>query len=146
MSPTPTTPRVLRLALLVADTPAPAVVAKHGDYSFLYRRVLRKALQTYYDDSGLELDVCDYDVVNLQEYPADDIMASGELDGIIITGSSASAYEDKEWVKNLVAFTRKVYEEFPRVKVLGVCFGHQIVGIACGGTTEKNKKGWEVII
>ncbi|RUP39402.1 class I glutamine amidotransferase-like protein [Jimgerdemannia flammicorona] len=139
----PTTPRVLRLALLVAGTPPPAVVAKYGDYPFLYRRILRKGLQAHHEDAALELSLRDYDVVHRQEYPTDAELMAGEIDGIVITGSAASAYEDKEWVWRLVAFTKRVYEEFPRVKMLGICFGHQIVGMAAGGTVEKNAKGWE---
>ncbi|RUS32112.1 hypothetical protein BC938DRAFT_476264 [Jimgerdemannia flammicorona] len=140
----PTTPRVLRLALLVAGSPPPAVVAKYGDYPFLYRRILRKGLQAHHEDAALELSLRDYDVVHRQEYPTDAELMAGEIDGIVITGSAASAYEDKEWVRRLVAFTKRVYEEFPRVKMLGICFGHQIVGMAAGGTVEKNAKGWEI--
>jgi GMP synthase-like glutamine amidotransferase len=28
-------------------------------------------------------------------------------------------------------------------KVIGICFGHQIIALALGGAVEKNSNGWE---
>jgi len=30
------------------------------------------------------------------------------------------------------------------IKLIGICFGHQIIARAFGAKTEKNEKGWEV--
>jgi len=57
-----------------------------------------------------------------------------------------SAYEDKEWIHKLSAYIKKIYEDFPLKKIIGICFGHQIVAQALGGTVELNEKGWEIAV
>lgn len=57
-----------------------------------------------------------------------------------------SAYEDKEWIHNLSAYIKKIYEDFPLKKIIGICFGHQIVAQALGGKVELNEKGWEIAV
>jgi GMP synthase-like glutamine amidotransferase len=45
-----------------------------------------------------------------------------------------------------VEFTRKVYYSQDRVRIIGVCFGHQIVGRALGVKVGRNDEGWEVSV
>jgi GMP synthase-like glutamine amidotransferase len=63
-------------------------------------------------------------------------------DGWLITGSRFGAYEDHAWIPPLEAFIRAAYAA--HVPVVGVCFGHQIIAKAMGGTVEKFKGGWSV--
>jgi GMP synthase-like glutamine amidotransferase len=39
-----------------------------------------------------------------------------------------------------------VYDEFPSKKIIGICFGHQIVAQALGGKVDPNEKGWEIAV
>ena len=57
-----------------------------------------------------------------------------------------SAYEDKSWIHILTAYVKRIYEEFPSKKIIGICFGHQIVAQALGGKVEMNQKGWELAV
>jgi GMP synthase-like glutamine amidotransferase len=57
-----------------------------------------------------------------------------------------SAYEDMEWIHKLCAYVKQVYEEYPSKKIIGICFGHQIVAQALGGKVEVNQKGWEIAV
>lgn len=57
-----------------------------------------------------------------------------------------SAYEDQEWIHKLCDYVKRVYEEFPSKKIIGICFGHQIVAQALGGKVELNNKGWEIAV
>ena len=45
----------------------------------------------------------------------------------------------------LVEFTRKVLAQ-DRVRLVGVCFGHQIVGRALGAKVGRSDRGWEVSV
>lgn len=57
----------------------------------------------------------------------------------LVTGSSAGAYEDLPWIAPLEEFLRRVKG---RAKLVGICFGHQIMAQAFGGRVEKSDKGW----
>ena len=65
-----------------------------------------------------------------------------ECKGWIITGSPASAYDDDQWIKDLIEFTQKAHEQ--NKKILGICFGHQLIAHALGGEIENSNKGWGV--
>ena len=57
-----------------------------------------------------------------------------------------SAYDEVEWINNLCAYMKKIYEEYPSKKIIGICFGHQIIARALGGKVELNEKGWEMAV
>lgn len=57
----------------------------------------------------------------------------------VITGSSAGAYDNLPWIAPLEGFLRAARGE---VKLVGVCFGHQIMAQAFGGVVEKSAQGW----
>ena len=58
------------------------------------------------------------------------------VDGVVLTGSTAGVYEadDRPWIEVQEAFVRELIER--EVPTLGVCFGHQVVNAALGGTVE----------
>lgn len=44
-----------------------------------------------------------------------------------------------------MAFTQKVLAQ-SRVKLIGVCFGHQIIGRALGARVDRSDRGWEISV
>ena len=62
-----------------------------------------------------------------------------KLRAIIIPGSPASVLDlDKTpWISNLSDFIRKVFVQFKNIKLLGVCFGCQIIAKALGGEVDR---------
>ncbi|KUI57493.1 hypothetical protein VP1G_04751 [Cytospora mali] len=134
----PQTP--LRLAILEADTPVPNANAKYHGYRGVFTDLFRRAVAP--DALESHLAITGYDVVNQPDsYP--DLHS---IDAVLISGSKHSAYLDDEWILKLVDFTRKALATGGRVKVVGVCFGHQIVGRALGVKVDRNVKGWEVSV
>ena len=58
----------------------------------------------------------------------------------VITGSKHGAYEDHDWIPPLEDFIRSCHAA--NVPMVGICFGHQIIAQALGGTVRKSTKGW----
>jgi len=127
------------IALLVCDTPIGKVVSEHGDYHRIFTELLRKSSpETGSMDLSFKLDA--YEVRQLL-YPSEEQIDT--YDAVLITGSSASAHEDTEWIRHLVAYIARLAENKPHVKIIGICFGHQIVAEALGGSCVPNNQ-WEV--
>lgn len=61
-------------------------------------------------------------------------------DGWLITGSKHGAYEDLPFIAPLEQFLRDAYTA--DCPIVGICFGHQILAQALGGTVEKFADGW----
>ena len=62
----------------------------------------------------------------------------GARDAVLITGSPAGVYDDFPWIAPLMDFIRAATE----TRMVGVCFGHQIMAEALGGHVVKSEKGW----
>ncbi|SVB75045.1 uncharacterized protein METZ01_LOCUS227899, partial [marine metagenome] len=76
--------------------------------------------------------------VQLEEYPKDE----NECDAFLVTGSKVSAYEDLPWINKLKEFIQSLHAN--KKKIIGICFGHQLIAEALGGIVIKSNKGWHV--
>jgi GMP synthase-like glutamine amidotransferase len=113
----------MSLAILEAGAPPPALLAEFGHYPAMFERLLGTEATTYEVRAG--------------ELPPD----VGRHSAYLITGSSAGVYEDLSWIAPLIAFLRAAKG---RAKLVGICFGHQLMAEAFGGRVEKSAKGWGV--
>jgi GMP synthase (glutamine-hydrolysing) len=61
---------------------------------------------------------------------------TADIDGALITGSSAGVYEASErpWIDAEKDVVQDLIEH--EIPTLGICFGHQIINAALGGTVE----------
>jgi GMP synthase-like glutamine amidotransferase len=135
--------RPLRLAILLNDTPQPKTDARMGGYGGVFKALLNASAQLLgrrdLEDLGVSVTV--HDVVNdLNSYPALD-----DIDALLLTGSKHDSYKDDPWILKLVEYTRQALDS-NRVRVIGICFGHQIIGRAVGAHVGKSNKGWEVAV
>ena len=119
----------MKLGILKTDQVRPEWVPEFGEYPDMFMALLGRV------DPTLEFIVYD---VEQGEYPAD----IDEVDAYLITGSKSSVYDDKPWIATLMEFVRELDRR--RKKLVGICFGHQLVAQALGGRTEKSPKGWGV--
>src|SRR3546814_14651521 len=62
-------------------------------------------------------------------------------DGYVITGSPAGVYDGLPWIMRLIAWLR---EAKGRTKLVGICFGHQVMAQAFGGNVAKADTGWGI--
>jgi GMP synthase (glutamine-hydrolysing) len=103
----------------------PALVPDIGDYERWFGRVLHDAVT--------------FEVHRGFDKPRHHV--SG-YHGLLITGSPRSLVDPEPWMDDAAAFIRDAAAE--GVPVLGVCFGHQLLGHAFGGRVRQNPNGWEV--
>ncbi len=61
-------------------------------------------------------------------------------DGYLVSGSGASVFEGLTWIRDLMEFVRRCRDQ--RVRVVGVCFGHQLIAHALGGKAARSRNGW----
>lgn len=119
----------MKLGILKCDTVRPEWVPEFGEYPDMFVTLLGRA------DPSMEF--VSYDVEG-GVYPAD----IDEVDAYLITGSKSSVYDDKPWIPPLIKFVQEIAGRGK--KIVGICFGHQLVAQALGGKTEKSAKGWGV--
>ncbi len=115
----------LRIGLVQCGHIHPDLVPDHGDYPRLFADLLGPhgiALTTFDVDHG--------------QFPPD----LTAFDGWIITGSADSAYEDLPWIHQTEDLLRELIEL--RAPMVAVCFGHQLLAQAMGGTVAKSPDGW----
>ncbi|HEY0325392.1 MAG TPA: type 1 glutamine amidotransferase [Allosphingosinicella sp.] len=115
----------MKLAILEAGTPPAPLEEKFGRYPEMFAGLLGNGFQ-----------YATYDVA-AGELPAD----PSDHDAYLITGSPAGVYEPLPWIEPLKAFLRLAKG---RARLVGICFGHQLMAETFGGHVEKAEKGWGV--
>jgi len=119
----------MRIGILETDELRPEIKQKYGSYADMFQQLFLSV------DAGLEFNV--YQVIDGQ-YPA----SIDECDAYLITGSQLSAYDNNEWLLKLREYV--VYLHQQKKKLIGICFGHQVIAHALGGETKRSDKGWGV--
>ncbi|KAI9797408.1 MAG: hypothetical protein M1835_000741 [Candelina submexicana] len=134
----------LRIAILECDTPLEGTRAKYGGYGGLFKVLLQAAAdalgQPEVISSRKGMEVTMWDVVTAQSHP--DL---ADIDAILLTGSRHNSFDDNPWIVKLVDFVTRVLAQ-DRVRIIGVCFGHQIVGRAMGAKVGRSDIGWETSV
>ena len=119
----------MKLGILLTDDVAPDLVPTFGAYPEMFARLL--------SPQDPKLSYVTYEVLR-EQFP----QHIDEVDAYLITGSKFSVYEELRWIKNLMIFIRELH--IRKKKVIGICFGHQLIAHALGGKTEKAAVGWNV--
>ena len=117
------------IGILEADELPEDVIQRYGRYAETFEHLLsgvdpKLAFQTYH--------------VTREDYPRD----INECDAYLMTGSKYSVYEDIHWIHWLQQFVVDCFEQ--QKKLIGICFGHQLVAQALGGAVHKHDKGWGI--
>ena len=117
----------MKLGILETGKVAEHLVEDYGHYPQIFGR----------EFAGLDdaLELVAFEVVNGQ-FPA----SPHDCDAWLITGSKFGVYDPEPWIEPLKDFLRKTRDA--RVPMIGVCFGHQIMAEAFGGSAAKSDKGW----
>ncbi|KAJ0984745.1 hypothetical protein J5N97_003101 [Dioscorea zingiberensis] len=123
--------RLRRYAVLKAGHATGYIERIHGGFARMLERLLRDP------DENERWDV--YHVVDGDFSFLDE---TSDFDGFVITGSAADAHADDEWILRLRDAVQLLYLQ--KKRILGICFGHQIIARALGGETGRAAAGWEL--
>jgi len=117
----------LRIGLLLCDDVDEAYRDQYGTYSEMF--------QSSIDESAEFIEL-----VPVYCHLDETLPAPEDFDGYIISGSRYSVYEPRPWILDLQEFVGRCWQQ--NVKIVGICFGHQLIAHALGGKTEKAGAGW----
>jgi len=119
----------MKAAILQCDNVLAKFQPQFGNYPAMIEQI--------FDGVDLPLSFDTYDC-RQDQFPGD----INEYDFYITTGSKASAYEDSAWIGRLIELVRQLDKQ--QKKLIGICFGHQIIALALGGKVEKSGNGWGI--
>lgn len=117
----------MQIGILKCGQPPEPLRETHGDYDTMVERLL----------AGRGLRFRSWHV-EAMAFP-DDIH---DAEGWLLTGSRHAVYEGHPFIAPLERFIRRAY--LAHVPLVGICFGHQIIAQALGGTVVKYDAGWAV--
>lgn len=119
----------LRICILETDVLRPELVEQYQGYGRMFEQLFSR------QPIAAEFRV--YNVMN-GEYPDVDEV----FDAYLVTGSKADSFGSDPWIETLKAYLLDRYARGD--KLLGVCFGHQLLALLLGGKTERASQGWGV--
>ncbi|KAJ9050663.1 hypothetical protein DSO57_1012422 [Entomophthora muscae] len=136
-----------RLGLILAGMPIDTVVKESGDYTKIFHAFLAASLKSL--EGELSRTLPRLELVSYKAFGDDRQLPSRDntdnIDGYMITGSASDAYANIPWINELVDFIGYTLNKPDAPKVVGVCFGHQVLARALDDKSVVcNPLGWEV--
>lgn len=123
----------LRLVIVATGEAVPAVVKRRGGFFALFEAALRAGrtpplMLERLDVRGYEADAPLFDMSGVA--------------GVVMTGSAARVGERAPWMRYGARLIERLLAD--EVPFLGVCFGHQLLGVALGADVGPNPRGREM--
>ncbi|MHC1683020.1 MAG: glutamine amidotransferase [Clostridiaceae bacterium] len=116
-----------KILIIKTGTTFPSISKKYGDFEDF---VIKQA------------DLTKKDFIISSIYENDTLPDLKEVSGVIITGSHSMVTENQPWSLVVEEYLRDIASE--SIPVLGICYGHQLICQAFGGTVGYHPKGKEV--
>lgn len=117
---------MLKLAILQTDVLHPEFIEQYQGYGVMFQRMFAAANINVVSDIFSVIDGV---------YPAE----PERYDAMLITGSKADAFSDEPWITTLKTYLQQRFAAGQ--KLLGVCFGHQLLAHCLGGEVKRAERG-----
>ena len=117
----------MKICILENDVLDPSVQETFGGFGAMFVRLLRQA--------GAQ---AEFDVFNTVqgEYPS----TYDGYDAVLLTGSRADSFSQEAWVLALKEQVLALLDT--KKKLIGVCFGHQLIALCMGAKVGRAPQGW----
>lgn len=115
------------IAIIQTGQAIPSVLKKYGDFNDWFIQ-------------GMEIDQIQtktYRIFEELTFPSLENLA-----GVIITGSGAMVTEELDWSEATISWLKQLLDK--DIPLLGICYGHQLLAKALGGTVDWNPKGRQI--
>ncbi len=109
----------MKIALLQADQVDDDLKVMSGDLPHIFQNMFK-----YYSDISIDT----FNVM-LGEYPDVD-----QYNACVMSGSRYSVFDDIPWIRDLHSFVKASI--LKKNKIVGLCFGHQLIANAMGGQVK----------
>ncbi|MCH1919996.1 amidotransferase [Shewanella sp. A3A] len=119
----------MKLAILQTDVLHPEFIEQYQSYGVMFQRMFAEA------NIALESEI--FSVID-GVYPTD----PNAFDAMLITGSKADAFSAEPWIVTLTSYIQQRFNAGQ--KLLGICFGHQLLAHSLGGRVQRADGGWGV--
>jgi GMP synthase-like glutamine amidotransferase len=119
----------MKLCILENDDLDPAAGTAYGRYGSMFERLFK--------DAGADWE---FDIFHTPkfEYPA----SFDAYRAVLLTGSKADSFSDEPWIVELRARVTQLLAQ--KKKLLGICFGHQLIALCLGAKVGRAPQGWGV--
>ena len=118
----------MKLCILENDLFDAELASRFGGFGDMFRRLFAQAgadnwtVETFNTVQG--------------QYPA----SYDDFDAVLLTGSRADSFSQEPWVLALRQQVEQLLQA--KKKLLGVCFGHQLIALCLGARVERAPQGW----
>jgi GMP synthase-like glutamine amidotransferase len=119
----------MKVCILENDDIDPSIASTYQGYGAMFVRL--------FQDVGADWE---FDIFHtpLGQYPG----SFDDYGAVVLTGSKADSFSEVPWVVELRHRVSLLLEQ--NKKLLGICFGHQLIALCLGAKVERAPQGWGV--